>query len=109
MPIKFGTDGWRAIIAKEFTTDNVARVSLAVSDFLKKNNDNPTVVIGHDCRFAGELFTETAVKVLATKGVKVLKIAIKQQITIALPPNFLKKLCALSRCPLFNHFEFARR
>ena len=70
--IKFGTDGWRAIIAKEFTTDNVARVSLAVSDFLKENNDHPTVVIGHDCRFAGELFAETAAKVLAKKGVKVL-------------------------------------
>ena len=70
--IKFGTDGWRAIIAKEFTTDNVARVSLAVSDFLKENNNNPTVIIGHDCRFAGELFAETAAKVLATKGVKVL-------------------------------------
>ncbi|MGY8989105.1 MAG: phosphoglucomutase/phosphomannomutase family protein [Flavobacteriales bacterium] len=70
--IKFGTDGWRAIIAKEFTTDNVARVSLAVSDFLKENNDNPTVIIGHDCRFSGELFAETAAKVLSTKGVKVL-------------------------------------
>ena len=70
--IKFGTDGWRAIIAKEFTTDNVARVSLAVSDFMNENHDNPTVVIGHDCRFAGELFAKTASKVLATKGVKVL-------------------------------------
>ena len=70
--IKFGTDGWRAIIAKEFTTDNVARVSLAVSDFLNEKNVNPTVVIGHDCRFAGELFAETAAKVLAKKGVKVL-------------------------------------
>ena len=70
--IKFGTDGWRAIIAKEFTTDNVSRVSLAVADFLNENNKNPSVVIGHDCRFAGELFAETAAKVLATKGVKVL-------------------------------------
>ena len=70
--IKFGTDGWRAIIAKEFTTDNVARVSLAVANFLNEKNENPSLVIGHDCRFAGELFAETAAKVLATKGVKVL-------------------------------------
>ena len=70
--IKFGTDGWRAIIAKEFTTDNVARVSLAVADFLNRKEDNPSVVIGHDCRFAGEMFAETAAKVLAEKGVKVL-------------------------------------
>ena len=69
--IKFGTDGWRAIIAKEYTCDNVARVSVAVADWLNENNDNPSVVIGHDCRFAGELFAETTSKVLASKGVLV--------------------------------------
>ena len=69
--IKFGTDGWRAIIAKEYTTDNVARVSIAVADWLNENNKNPSVVIGHDCRFSGELFAETAAKVLASKGVLV--------------------------------------
>ncbi|MGY8955166.1 MAG: phosphoglucomutase/phosphomannomutase family protein [Flavobacteriales bacterium] len=69
--IKFGTDGWRAIIAKEYTTDNVARVSIAVADWLNENNENPSVVIGHDCRFAGELFAETATKVLASKGILV--------------------------------------
>ena len=69
--IKFGTDGWRAIIAKEYTTDNVARVSIAVADWLNENNENPSVVIGHDCRFAGELFAETAAKVLASKGILV--------------------------------------
>jgi len=69
--IKFGTDGWRAIIAKEYTTDNVARVSIAVADWLNENSENPSVVIGHDCRFAGELFAETAAKVLASNGVLV--------------------------------------
>ena len=69
--IKFGTDGWRAIIAKEYTTDNVARVSIAVADWLNENNDNPSVVIGHDCRFSGEMFAETTAKVLASKGVLV--------------------------------------
>jgi len=69
--IKFGTDGWRAIIAKEYTTDNVARVSIAVADWLNEYNDNPSVVIGHDCRFSGEMFAETAAKVLASKGVLV--------------------------------------
>ena len=67
--IKFGTDGWRAIIGKEYTTDNVARVSIAVADWLNKHSTNPSVVIGHDCRFAGELFAETAAKVLANQGV----------------------------------------
>jgi phosphomannomutase len=69
--IKFGTDGWRAIIAKEYTTDNVARVSIAVADWLTENNESPSVVIGHDCRFGGEIFAETTAKVLALKGVLV--------------------------------------
>ncbi|MBU2018031.1 MAG: phosphoglucomutase/phosphomannomutase family protein [Bacteroidetes bacterium] len=69
--IKFGTDGWRAIIAEEFTTQNVARVSKATADWLKSNFKNPSLVIGHDCRFAGELFTETAVKVFIHEGIHV--------------------------------------
>ena len=51
MKIKFGTDGWRAIIAQEYTVDNVARVSVAAAHWLNNNFDNPSVVIGHDCRF----------------------------------------------------------
>lgn len=69
--IKFGTDGWRAIIAKDFTVENVARVTEATADWIKKNFDEPSVVVGHDCRFAGELFAETAAKVFVAKGVKV--------------------------------------
>lgn len=69
--IKFGTDGWRAIIAQEYTVDNVARVSVATGQWLKENFDQPSVVIGHDCRYAGELFAETSAKVLASMGVKV--------------------------------------
>jgi len=68
--IKFGTDGWRAIIAKEFTVENVARVSDATAKWLKKNNQK-SVVVGHDCRFAGELFAETSAKVLCSNGIKV--------------------------------------
>jgi len=69
--IKFGTDGWRAIIAKEFTVDNLARVTSGATEWLKQNFDNPSVVIGHDCRFAGELFAETTAKVFANAGIKV--------------------------------------
>lgn len=69
--IKFGTDGWRAIIAKEFTTDNVARVTLGTSEWLTRNFDQPSVVVGHDCRFAGELFAEITAKVFAQNGIKV--------------------------------------
>lgn len=69
--IKFGTDGWRAIIADEFTVDNVARVSEATAKWLKENYVSPSVVLGHDCRFAGELFAETTAKVMIANGVKV--------------------------------------
>ena len=70
--IKFGTDGWRAIIADEFTVENVARITFATGLWVKKNfEDNLSIVIGHDCRFAGGLFMETATKVLASQGIKV--------------------------------------
>lgn len=69
--IKFGTDGWRAIIAEDYTVENVARVSVATAKWLKENFDQPTVAIGHDCRFAGELFVETAVKVFIHEGIAV--------------------------------------
>ncbi len=69
--IKFGTDGWRAIIAKDYTVDNVARVSIAVSLWLKDKYNDPCVVIGHDCRFGGEMFAETVSKVLAFHKIKV--------------------------------------
>jgi len=69
--IKFGTDGWRAIIAKEYTVDNVARVAIGTANWLKSKFENPSVVIGYDCRFAGVLFAETAAKVFAESGIKV--------------------------------------
>ncbi len=69
--IKFGTDGWRAIIAQEYTVQNVARVTAAVSKWLRLKSENPSVVIGYDCRFGGELFTHTAIKILCSAGIKV--------------------------------------
>ncbi len=70
MNIKFGTDGWRAIIAKEYTTDNVQRVSEAAAQWMIKKGMSK-VVIGHDCRFGGEMFLNTASEVFAHFGIKV--------------------------------------
>lgn len=70
--IKFGTDGWRAIIAKEYTVENVARVTLATAQWLNEKYESPSVVLGFDCRFGGKMFAETCAKVLASKGVKVI-------------------------------------
>jgi len=69
--IKFGTDGWRAIIAKDFTVENVARVTEATGKWLKQQSAQPSIVIGHDCRFGGELFMQTAAAVLVAQGIKV--------------------------------------
>lgn len=69
--IKFGTDGWRAIIAQDFTVENVARVTEATATWIKKNFEKPSAVVRHDCRFAGELFAETTAKMFIACGVKV--------------------------------------
>ncbi|HVA99378.1 MAG TPA: phosphoglucomutase/phosphomannomutase family protein [Bacteroidia bacterium] len=69
--IKFGTDGWRAIIAKEYTVENVSRVAEATALWLLKQTKNPSVVLGHDCRFGGKLFAETVAKILAANKIKV--------------------------------------
>lgn len=69
--IKFGTDGWRAIIAKDFTIDNIVKISLATALWLTRKFKNPIAVIGYDCRFGGEMFMEATAKILASKGIRV--------------------------------------
>ncbi|MEN0002929.1 MAG: phosphoglucomutase/phosphomannomutase family protein [Bacteroidota bacterium] len=68
--IKFGTDGWRAIIAKEYTVENVRRVAEGTAKWLQQN-EGKAAVIGHDCRFGGAMFAETAAQVLGAFGIKV--------------------------------------
>lgn len=70
--IKFGTDGWRAIIAKDYTVENVARVAEATALWLLKKHKTPLVVLGHDTRFGGALFADTVCQVLCRRGIKVL-------------------------------------
>ncbi|MBI3237234.1 MAG: phosphoglucomutase/phosphomannomutase family protein, partial [Flavobacteriia bacterium] len=48
--IKFGTDGWRAIIAEEFTVENVGRVAYATAQWIKKSGLDQRIAVGHDCR-----------------------------------------------------------
>ena len=69
--IKFGTDGWRAIIADTFTNSNVAKVATAVAKWLNQNHSNPSVTIGYDCRFGGQMFAEVCAKIIAEKQIKV--------------------------------------
>lgn len=68
--IKFGTDGWRAIIADDFTIENLKRVAAGTAIFMR-SNDLKHAVLGHDCRFGGELFSRTVARVLASYDIKV--------------------------------------
>jgi alpha-D-glucose phosphate-specific phosphoglucomutase len=70
--IKFGTDGWRGIIAEDFTFDNVRICAQGVAEYLKdKGLTGQSLVIGYDTRFASEDFAAAASEVLAGNGIKV--------------------------------------
>jgi alpha-D-glucose phosphate-specific phosphoglucomutase len=71
-PIKFGTDGWRGIIAQDFTFDNVRVCAQAVVDYLKQSGlASRGLIIGYDTRFASEDFASAAAEVAAGNGIKV--------------------------------------
>lgn len=71
-PIKFGTDGWRAVIAEDFTFANVERVAYAVGLYVRENYQKDTpMLIGYDTRFLADRFAERAAKVLMAMGVPV--------------------------------------
>jgi len=74
MPIRFGTSGWRAIIADEFTFEKVRTVTEAICSYLKENEGGigSTIVVGHDSRFMGERFCEVASAIAKNKGFNVL-------------------------------------
>jgi len=71
-PIKFGTDGWRAIIADDFTFANVRRCTQAIADYLKSSGKAAKEqLVGYDTRFASAEFAQAAAEVLAGNGIKV--------------------------------------
>jgi phosphomannomutase len=68
--IRFGTDGWRAAIAEEFTFHNVRRCARGVADYLTEQGTvDRGVVVAHDRRFASEHFAKACVEVLAAHGI----------------------------------------
>ena len=68
--IKFGTDGWRAIIARDFTFANLERVAQAYAEYLKQQSPStkPFVVVGFDRRFLSEQFAQRAAEIMAGNG-----------------------------------------
>ena len=70
--IKFGTDGWRAIIAQDFTFENVARCSQGLVDYLmERGTAEQGLVVGYDTRFLSREFADTVAGVSADKRSRV--------------------------------------
>jgi phosphomannomutase len=73
--IKFGTDGWRAVIAEDFTFTNVARVAQAAADYWQTHavsGTSPKIVVGYDRRFLSNSFGKLVAEVLAANGFQVI-------------------------------------
>jgi len=65
-PIRFGTDGWRAVVADDFTYANVRAVAQGVALYL--GNETRPVVVGHDSRYCAEMFAREVARVLVANG-----------------------------------------
>ena len=71
-PIKFGTDGWRGVIADDFTYDNVRRVAGAIASYvLKQEEASRGLIVGYDTRFGSPRFARVAAEVLAGAGIPI--------------------------------------
>src|SRR5215471_14775911 len=71
-PIKFGTSGWRGIIADDFTFANVRLAVRAIAEHLTDKKRHPTVLVGYDTRFYSEEFSALAVRILQDRGIHTL-------------------------------------
>jgi phosphomannomutase len=73
--ITFGTDGWRGVIAEDFTFANIEKVALATAQYFKQEakrlKRKPSIVIGYDARFLSRDFAERTAQVIAGNGVRV--------------------------------------
>lgn len=69
--LRFGTDGWRAVIARDFTFANLSRIVEGTARWLLQKYPQPKVMIGYDCRFMAGQFAEAVAQQLAGHGIKV--------------------------------------
>ena len=70
--IRFGTDGWRAVIADTFTFENVERVTQATADYFGNGDGPKRMIVGYDRRFLSNHFARAAANVLACNGYEVI-------------------------------------
>lgn len=71
-PIKFGTSGWRGLIADDFTFANVRLAVTAIAEHVKTKAKAPTILVGYDTRFYSEEFSQLAVDILQQHGIRTL-------------------------------------
>ncbi|HET9742745.1 MAG TPA: phosphoglucomutase/phosphomannomutase family protein [Terriglobales bacterium] len=71
-PIKFGTDGWRGVIADDYTFENVRRAASAIGNYVVKQEDSSRgVVVGYDTRFGSRMFARAVAETLSQAGLQV--------------------------------------
>ncbi len=70
--IKFGTDGFRGIIADDFTFENVKKITIAISNYILETSSSKTVLIGYDPRFMADKFAKFSAEILSNEGFRVL-------------------------------------
>jgi len=71
-PIKFGTSGWRGLIADDFTFANVRLAVTAIAEHAKTKTSQPSLLVGYDTRFYSEEFSQLAVDILQHSGIRAL-------------------------------------
>jgi alpha-D-glucose phosphate-specific phosphoglucomutase len=71
-PIKFGTSGWRGLIADDFTFASVRLAVTAIAEHVKAKSAKPTILVGYDTRFYSEEFSALAVAILQQYGIRAL-------------------------------------
>ena len=70
--LRFGTDGWRAVIAEDYTFDNVRTLTQATAEYLRRHDlADREIVIGYDTRFLSDAFAAAAAEVMAANGLRV--------------------------------------
>src|SRR5438477_12514035 len=114
IPIRFGTAGWRAVIAQDFTFGNVRILAQAISDYLKSEKlHHKQIIVGHDTRFMSEDFARTITEVLTANGIQVL-LCEKDRPTPAIALQILKaktsgsiNVTASHNPPEYNGIKFS--
>ena len=113
MAIKFGTDGWRAIIGKDYTFENVRICAQGVANYLKSNNyDYSGLIIGYDTRLNSEEFAKSVAEVIAGNNIPVI-LCDRPAPTPVVSYNLVQRECAAGivitashNPPNWNGFKF---